>query len=122
MSGQLVAPLEKRLRPGPVELDLEPIRDVITAAEDELRLGAIDDRDRCCGYFPALAAMKGIRAELPACRVFAEALPAISRAGMTYGFDFRRLPLVCQAADPAFHLDSDAATALTGDAGSLYER
>ena len=56
MSGQLVAPREKRLRPGPVELDLEPIRDVITAAEDELRLRAIEDRDRCCGYFPALAA------------------------------------------------------------------
>jgi hypothetical protein len=71
---------------------------------------------------PRAGRVKGIRAELPACRVFAEALPAISRAGMTYGFDFRRRPLACQAADPAFRLDSDAATALMGDVGSLYER
>lgn len=122
MSGQLVAPLQKRLRPGPVRLDLEPIREVITAVEDELRLGAIEDRDRCCGYFPALAGMSGIRTELPACRVLAEALPAISHAGMTYRFNFLRLSLVRQSADPAFHLDSDAATALTGDVSSLSER
>jgi hypothetical protein len=81
----------------------------ITAAEDELRLGAIEDRDQCCGYFPALAGMSGIRAELPACRAFAEALPVISLAGVTYGFNFLRLSLVRQSADPAFHLDSDAA-------------
>jgi hypothetical protein len=48
MSGQLVAPLEKRLRPRPVELDLEPIGEAIIAAEDEVRLGASEDRDRCC--------------------------------------------------------------------------
>lgn len=122
MSGQVVAPLEKRLHPEPVELDLAPIREVITAAEGELRLGAIEDRDRCCGYFPALAGMSGIRTELQASRVFAEALPAISHSGMTYWFNFLRLSLVCQSADPAFHLDSDAATALTGDVGSLGER
>ena len=45
MSGQLVAPLETRLRPAAVELDLEPIEKVITAAEDELRLGASEDPD-----------------------------------------------------------------------------
>ncbi len=122
MSGQLVARLEKKLRPRPVELDLEPIREVITAAEDELRLGAMVDRDRCCGYFPALAGVRGIRTELPACRAFAEALPAILQAGITYRFNFLRLSLVCQSADPAFHLDSDAATAVTGDVGSLNER
>jgi hypothetical protein len=122
VSGQLVAPLEKTLHPGPVRLDLEPIREVITAAEDELRLRAIEDRDRCCGYFPALAGMSGIRTELPACRVLAEALPGISHAGMTYRFNFLRLSLVRQSVDPAFHLDSDAATALTGDVSSLSER
>jgi hypothetical protein len=73
-------------------------------------------------YFPALAGMNGIRTELPACRVLAEALPAISHAGMTYRFNFLRLSLVRQSADPAFHLDSDAATALTGDVSSLSER
>ncbi|MGI8559088.1 MAG: hypothetical protein ACR2ND_12425 [Solirubrobacteraceae bacterium] len=121
MFGQLVAPLEKRLRPRPVELDLEPIGAII-AAEDELRLGATEDRDRCCGYFPALAGMSGIRTELPACDVFAGVLPEISHGGTTYRFNFLRLSLVCQSADPAFHLDSDAATALTGDVDSLNER
>jgi hypothetical protein len=117
MSGKLVAPLEERLRPQPVELDLAAIGEAITAAQDELRLVAMDDLDRCCGYFPALAGLSGIRTELPACRAFAEALTAISHAGMTYGFNFLRLSLVRQSADPAFHLDSDAATALTGDVG-----
>lgn len=44
----------------------------------------------------ALAGMSGIRTELPACRVFAEALPAISHAGMTYRFNFLRLSVVPQ--------------------------
>lgn len=52
MSGQRVAPLRRRLRPRPVELDLKPIAEVITAAEDELRLGAISDRDRALGTSP----------------------------------------------------------------------
>ena len=66
--------------------------------------------------------MRGIRSELPACHAFADALPAVSYAGMTYRFNFLRLSLVRQSADPAFHLDSDAATALTGDVGSLGDR
>jgi hypothetical protein len=115
-------PLEDRLCPDPVELDLEPVRELITAVEDELRLGAIEDRDRCSGYFPALAGMTGIRTEMPACRVFAETLPTVSHSGTTYRFNFLRLSLICQSADPVFHLDSDAATALTGEVGSLNER
>jgi hypothetical protein len=122
MSSQRVAPLETGLRPTPVELELELISDVITAAEAELRLGAISDRDRCCGYFPALTEMSGIRTELPACRSFADALPEISHAGMSFGFNFLRISLIRQSADPAFHLDSDAATALTGDVRDLSER
>lgn len=122
MSEQLVAPLETTLRPLPVELDLHALGDAIRAAEDELRLRAAEDRDRCCGYFPALAGMSAIRMDLPACREFAQALPAISQGGATYRFNFLRLSLVCQSADPAFHLDSDAATALTGDVASLHER
>jgi len=64
----------------------------------------------------------GIRTDLPACRAFANALPAISHAGVLYGFNFLRLSVVSQRSDPAFHLDSDAATALTGDVNSLSER
>lgn len=122
MSAQPVASLERSLRPSPVELHLEPVSEVIAAVERELRLGAIEDRDRCCGYFPTLVGMTGIRMELPACRAFVDALPEISCAGITYRFNFLRLSLVCQSADPAFHLDSDASTALTGDLDSLHER
>lgn len=122
MSGQPVAPLKTRFHPEPVEVNLEASRDLVAAAEVELRLAAMEDRDQCCGHFPALAGMSGIRTELPACRLFAEALPAVAHAGMTYRFSFLRLSLVRQSADPAFHLDSDAATALTGDVGSLQER
>ncbi len=122
MSGQLLAPLEARFRPESVGLDLDVIGDVISAAEHELRVAAIEDEDRCCGYFPALAGMSAIRSDLPACRVFAQALPAISYGRMSFRFNFLRLSLVRQSADPAFHLDSDAATALTGDVGTLNER
>jgi hypothetical protein len=122
MSGQPDAPQERDLVPTYVELAFESIASVIDAAEAELRVGAVEDRDRCCGYFPALAGMSGIRTQLPACRAFAEALPAIQHGGMTYAFNFLRLSLVRQSADPAFHLDSDAATALTGDLASLNER
>lgn len=54
--------------------------------------------------------------------MFAEALPAISHAGVTYGFNFLRLSLDRQSPDPAFHLDSDAATALTGEVATLSDR
>ncbi len=122
MSGQPVAPLEMSLHPSLVELHLEPVGDVIALVERELRLGAIEDRDRCCGYFPTLVGISGIRMELPACRAFADALPEISCGGITYRFNFLRRSLVCQSADPVFHLDSDASTALTGDVDSLHER
>lgn len=122
MSAQPVSSLERSLRPSPVELHLEPVSEVIAAVERELRFGAIEDRDRCCGYFPTLVGMTGIRMELPACRAFADVLPEISCAGITYRFNFLRLSLVCQSADPVFHLDSDASTALTGDLDSLHDR
>lgn len=87
MFRQRVWPLEQGLRPVPVDLDLGPVGEVIAAAEDELTLGAIEDRDQCCGYFPALAGVSGIRAELPACGAFAEVLPDMSHGGMTYRFN-----------------------------------
>ncbi len=45
MSKRLVVALENRLHPEPVEFDLEPIREVIAAAEDEPRRWAVEDRD-----------------------------------------------------------------------------
>jgi hypothetical protein len=92
------------------------------AAERELRMYARVDRDRCCGYFPALAGFDGIVSELPACIAFARWFPRVNYAGAAYRFSFVRLSLVQQSVDPAFHLDSDADTALTGDVADLAER
>lgn len=39
-----------------------------------------------------------------------------------YRFNFIRLSLTQQSVDPSFHLDSDAATALTGDVTTLRQR
>jgi hypothetical protein len=38
-----------------------------------------------------------------------------------YQFSFIRLSLRCQSTRPGFHLDSDAATALTGDPARLHD-
>jgi hypothetical protein len=119
---QLAVSLEERLRPQAVRLDLEAVENLIAAAEDELRIEAIEDRDRCCGYFPALEDLEGIRNALPACRALAKTLPTITHQSVRYRFNFLRLSLIRQSVDPAFHLDSDAATALTGDMETLHER
>lgn len=80
------------------------------------------DRDRCCGYFPALKGVEGIDCDLPACHEFATSLPTISHGGTEYRHNFLRLSLAQQSVDPAYHLDSDAATALSGDVKTLRQR
>ena len=92
------------------------------AAERELRRRARDDVDKCCGYFPALAGTDGIVSDLPASRMFASEIPQIIHDGCVYHFNFLRVSLVQQGSEPEFHLDSDAATALTGDAETLQQR
>lgn len=92
------------------------------AAERELRRRARDDVDKCCGYFPALAGTDGIVSDLPASRMFASEIPQIIHDGCVYHFNFLRVSLVQQGSEPEFHLDSDAATALTGDAETLLQR
>ena len=66
--------------------------------------------------------MPGIDGNLPACRAFGARLPSLRHRGAEYGFSFIRLSLTQQSVDPAFHLDSDAATALSGDVGTLRQR
>jgi hypothetical protein len=102
-----------------VVLELPGIEALAAAAGRELRARALFDRDRCCGYFPALDGVPGIVSDLPSCREFALWLPAITHASVGYSFNFLRHSLVQQSADPAYHLDSDAATALTGDVTTL---
>jgi hypothetical protein len=92
------------------------------AAERELRSRAWYDFDKCCGYFPALAGADGIVSDLPACRRFAAEMPQITHGGSVYHFNFLRVSLVQQSREPEFHLDSDSATAVTGDAETLRQR
>jgi hypothetical protein len=90
--------------------------------EDELRTFARMDPDRCCGYFPALAGRDGIISDLPACQAFASRIPEIRLAGRRFQFNFLRLSLVQQSTQASFHLDSDAATALTGEVAEIGRR
>jgi hypothetical protein len=113
--------LPAALRPSHVSADLATIRHV-DAAERELRRHAQPDDHRCWGYFPSLTRRSGIHVDLPACQDFAAALPEVTAAGTTYRFSFLRMSLVCQSQQPACHLDSDAATALTGDPATLGQR
>lgn len=103
-------------------LELPAVAEAAPAAESELRRRARVDRDRCCGYFPSLAGVSGILSDLPACGEFAASLPQITCAGAVYRFNFLRLSLVRQSADPAYHLDSDADSAITGEVAMLSRR
>jgi hypothetical protein len=88
----------------------------------ELTQRAAQDVDHCCGYFPSLAGQAGIVDDLPACRQFAGKYPEIRLVGGCFVFSFLRLSLGSQSTAPAYHLDTDAATAVTGDVATLEDR
>ena len=90
--------------------------------ETELGVRAALDQNGCCGYFPAFEGIQGIDSDLPACRAFGARLPSIRHLGEEYLFNFIRLSVTQQSVDPAFHLDSDAATALSGEVTTLRQR
>jgi hypothetical protein len=117
-----VAPLGLGRGPDEIVLDIPALVEAATAAESELRARALVDVDGCCGYFPALAEVPGIRSDLPACSEFATRLPQLRCAGAVYLFNFLRLSVVQQSADPVYHLDSDAGSAITGDVTTLRRR
>jgi hypothetical protein len=96
--------------------------DALDAAYLELSHAAAADLDGCCGYFPALAGSPGIVDDLPACREFAATSPGLELHGLPLRFSFIRLSLTPQSAFPKFHLDTDAATAVTGDSTNLSDR
>ncbi len=121
--GTLPRRLAPHHRPIAVEVDLPPrLAGCVARVEQELRARAAVDQDQCCGYFPALRGVRRINDDLPASRAFASALPQIRHGGADYRFNFLRLSLTQQSADPAYHLDSDAATALSGDVATLDKR
>jgi hypothetical protein len=119
---QITHPLAAIHRPVAVELYLPGLADSSADVELELGARAALDRDGCCGYFPALEGVDGMDCDLPACRAFAVGLPVIAYDGAEYRFNFLRLSLRQQSVDPAYHLDSDAATALSGDIRTLRQR
>jgi hypothetical protein len=108
----------------PVAVEIDPPGLFARAARAELVRGAraAVDRDACCGYFPALEGVHGIDCDLPACHAFATSLPVINHGGAEYRFNFLRLSLKQQSVNPAYHLDSDAATALSGDVRTIRRR
>jgi hypothetical protein len=91
-----------------------PAVQAIKRADHELRRRAAADENRCAGFFPSLSGLPDIESDLPSCRALMHLVPEIEHEGRTYGFNFIRLSLVCQASAPTWHIDSDAATALTG--------
>jgi hypothetical protein len=113
--------LPAHLRPAPVTVEV-PAPSEIDEAERELARHASADSQRCWGYFPSLTGRPGIQTNLPACQQLARTLPEITVAGTRYQFNFLRLSLRCQSTQPAYHLDTDAATALTGDPATLGQR
>ena len=108
--------------PVAVEFRIPDLPEVVDSAEAELRSGALEDRDRCRGYFPSLAGTNGIVTDLPASASFAARFPRIVCSGVTHRFNFLRLSLAQQSLIPEFHLDSDADTAITGEVSSLGHR
>ena len=119
MGPRAVFQLEAARHPAAVELEIPVVAQGAAAVEHELRVRAGEDPDGCCGYFPALAGDRGIISDLPACHSFAARLPHIWHQGHRYEFNFMRLSLVQQSTDASYHLDSDAATALTGDVAAI---
>lgn len=108
--------------PSVVAFDLPQLIGAIAEVESELGARAALDQNRCRGYFPALNGVRGIDDDLPACRAFATCLPVIRHSDADYQFNFIRLSLTQQTTDPAYHLDSDAATAVSGDISTLKHR
>lgn len=122
VSAPTVDPLKPSCRPAAVVLEIPVVVEAATTAESELRARALGDADHCCGYFPTLEGAPGILSDLPACKEFATRLPQITCAGAVHRFNFLRLSLVQQSADPAYHLDSDADSAITGELATLSQR
>jgi hypothetical protein len=103
-----------------IALAIRPER--IERVAHELDVRARDDPNRCFGYFPGMAQVPHIEHDLPASRAFAQDVPSLRLEEKDLFFNFLRLSRMKQPAKDAFHLDSDAATALTGDQGTLTTR
>jgi hypothetical protein len=88
----------------------EHVPKLVDAAETELKSHARIDRDACSGYFPAFATDEHLVDSI----AFAREVPQLSVHGFALGFNFLRYSERPQPRLHGLHLDSDAATAVTG--------
>jgi hypothetical protein len=88
----------------------------------ELAARARTDANRCMGYFPSLSGQPHIKTNLPESRRWTASFPSLTVFGLTLRFNFLRLSLVSQDPRAQYHLDTDAATALTGSLASMQRR
>lgn len=114
--------LQAAFQPKLVTIELSCRPEALREAEAELRSHSLADDNHCYGYFPGMKANQGVDANLPHSQRFAQAVPTLFMDDKLLQFNFMRMSLVRQHGDSPFHLDSDAATALTGDVDTVSER
>jgi hypothetical protein len=85
---------------------------LVTAAQAELAVQAATDPDQCAGYFPAFAPDQHLVHAIE----LANTIPEITVDDTTLGFNFLRYSARQQPQLHGMHLDTDAATAVTGPA------
>lgn len=112
--------LSQKFQPKLVSVKLSDT--LFAAVREELTRKALVDAQRCFGYFPALKGSKGIDTNLPQCKNFSLDNPEIKLEGKKLEFNFLRLSLIKQEGNAPFHLDTDSATALTGNIGTISDR
>jgi hypothetical protein len=114
--------LPEVFQPAEITWEFPADESVIGEAQRELWTRAAEDPNGCFGYFPGMQGMEGIDNDLPASHYFAKTVPSIDLSGRVLGFNFLRLSIVEQGAISPYHLDSDAATAITGDISTVQDR
>lgn len=114
--------LSSTFQPTEITLNFPGDEIFIVTAEEELYAKARADANGCYGYFPAMGGSGNIDTDLPLSRAYAEAVPTLVVDDRTLSFNFIRLSLIQQRGDSPFHLDSDAATALTGNVSTISDR
>lgn len=115
-------PLTEAMQPRPCLLDLQVPPALLDAVEAELIRGAAQDANHCWGYFPALSGRVGVCSDLPHSKQLSAALSMLEVQGKKLHFNFVRFSSVRQHGLSSFHVDTDAATAITGDPLTIRQR
>ncbi len=105
-------PLNARLIPQIVPIELGGAELSAAIAGEELRRRAIHDDDHCYGYFPSFAGLATIDTSLPLSAAFAELMPTITVQNKQFSFSFLRLSLIRQPSQAPYHVDNNSMEAL----------